>query len=242
MKKKISEFPWYLIYTPIMAVVLISWYLGVETGDSAMEIPEILEKILNWLGLNEHLITSLVIIAIAVIALIYIVVKWFSANIKLKNIEEVAQTAPENIKQYVDAQHGSINKAISDTHGDITQKISDSCEGINKNISDTREEIKGAIAEVRVGIGTLIGARSTAPVQQSQLLGDIHSLFAVHDKDQQTIAAQKETICSLKQHITDLQRQNVELQRQNAELQQQNVGLRNELDNLTPDHGPTLSL
>lgn len=207
MKEKRSDFPWYMIYTPIGFVIFALWYWDRQTGDNTMDI---LEKILNWLGMDDKLVVNVLIIALALIAFLYIVVRWFATNKNLKAIKKVTDTAPENVKQYLDDNHAALDAAIKDASNDI-------CDAIEKDKLNLAQDI----AVIKSNTGFIMNHRSEAPVQQSQLLSAISSLYASHDKDQHTISEQKEEIQRLKD--------------QNAKLAQQNKRLRDELKELRPE-------
>lgn len=214
MKKKYSDFPWYLIYTPLITVYIILWYLDKQTGDGSMDI---LEKVLRWLGLDDTLTSNALIVAIALIALLYIVIQWLCTNHALKNIEKVTKTAPENISEYVDTKHESLSKSISDASDSIC-----------KTISDDKIHFAEEITAIKTNVGSLVSQRPNVPVQQGQLLSEISSLYALHDRDQATINSQKEKINRLKV--------------QNADLKQRNAYLQQKLDELTPKQKQTLTL
>lgn len=207
MKKKCSDFPWYLIYTPIVFVVFALWFWDWQTGDNTMDV---LEKILIWLGIDNKLVVNVLIIALAFGAFLYIVVKWFATSKKLKAIAKVTDTAPENVTQYVDDIHADLDAAIKDASNDI-------CNLIDKDKLALAQDL----AVIKSNTSFIISHRSEAPVQQSQLLSEIASLYALHDRDQDTISEQKE----------EIQR----LMVQNSKLAQQNKRLQEELKELRPD-------
>lgn len=214
MKKRHSDFPWYLIYTPIITVIIILWYWNMQTGAGTMDI---LETILEWLDMNDKTVANIVIIAIAMIALCYTISKMYSTNKAARDIKKVADTAPENITEYVDSKHEDLSKTVSDASNRICQTI-----------SDDKVHFAEEIATIKNNVGSLVSQRPTVPVQQSQLLSEIGSLYALHDRDQATINSQKERIN--------------ELETQNAYLKHQNTRLQKRLDELTPKQEQTLTL
>ena len=214
MKKKHSDYPWYLIYTPIITVIIILWYWNIQTGVGTMDV---LEKVLSWLGMNDTMVSNIVIIAIAIIALCYTISKMHSTNKAAKDIKKVAETAPKNITEYVDSKHEDLSKTVSDASERICQTI------YSDKIYFVEE-----IATIKTNVGSLVFQRPTVPVQQSQLLSEVSSLYALHDRDQATINSQKEK-------INELETQNADLKRQNAHLQKK-------LDELTPRQEQTLTL
>ena len=214
MKKKHSDFPWFLIYTPVITVIIMLWYWNIQTGAGSMDI---LEKILGWLGMNDTMVGNIVIIAIAVTALCYTIGKLFSVNKAARDIKKVADTAPDNITEYVDSKHEALSQSISNANDNICNTIRE----------DKLQLVKD-LTSIKDNVGFLTTQRLTVPVQQSQLLSEITSLYELHDRDQATINSQKETI--------DL------LDAQNAALKQQNAYLQQKLDELTPKYEQTLSL
>lgn len=214
MKKKHSDFPWFLIYTPVVTVIIMLWYWNMQTGAGFMDT---LEKVLGWLGLDDTLVVNTVIIAIAIIALCYTLSRLFSVNKAARDIKKVADTAPENITEYVDGKHEALSKSISDASHSIC-----------KTISDDKIHFAEEITAIKTNVGSLVSQRPTVPVQQSQLLSEITSLYKLHDRDQAAINSQAEKINLL--------------EAQNDALKQQNAYLQQKLDELTPTHEQTLSL
>lgn len=206
MAKKHSDFPWYMIYIPIITMVMAMCYWYAQMGDGSMDT---LEKILSWLGMDDKLVVNILIVVLVLGAFLYIAVRWFATNKKLKQIQSVIDTAPKNIKQYADDKHADLDTAIKDASNRICNSID-------------REKLVFAqdIAAIKSNTGFMMNHRPEAPVQQSQLLSEISSLYALHDRDQDTISEQKEEIRRLKA--------------QNAKLAQQNKALQAEIKELRP--------
>ena len=178
---------------------------------------DILEKFFRWLGWDDTLTANVLIIAVAIIAVVYVITKWISTSKKLKNIDDVVKTAPENIREYLDGGKQSLQDSISNASEDICQAI-----------ASDKVHFAEKLAAIEKNTDLLTAQRPTVPVQQSQLLAEINSLYAMHDRDQRTIAAQKEKIDFL--------------QSQNTMLKQQKAYMQKKLDKLTPKHEQDLSV
>lgn len=195
MEKNHSKFPWYVIYAPVIALVLITWRLDTESGDGPMDV---LERILNWLGLDNNTISNIVIIAIAVIVSIYIVTRWISTNKRLKSINDVAETAP-----------GSLDERIKETGKGICEKIDNQDRFLIRDIT----EIKSSTSAVQRQIENFNKSRQDVPIQQDSLIAIIHEIYSQHDRDQQTIAGMRTEINRLEAENANLKRKKQELEK-----------------------------
>lgn len=213
MEKTKPNFPWYLIYTPIVTVIVAIWYWCVSTGDVPMDI---LEKVLIWLKLDDKMVTNIVIIALAILAFLYIFVKWFGTSKTLKAIREVSDTAPEAVKKH-----------ISSSCSDLGEKI---CNSINED----KLRISNDIAKIEANTSFLMTQRVTAPVQQNQLFSEISSLYAIHDRDQQRISALKEEIANLREEQHSNQQKLLLKDEELAELRAENRQLYAALNRRAP--------
>lgn len=171
---------------------------------------DVLERILNWLGLDDKLIVNVLIIMLILAAFLYIAVRWFSANKKLKEIKRVTDTAPQNVKQYVDDMQSALSTSVKDASTEICNTIS------NDKIALAQD-----IAVLKANTDFLMNQRPEAPVQQGQLLSEISALYALHDRDQQTIA--------------DLQKKNQQLEKALRQLQHQRNTQSLDRDEMEPE-------
>lgn len=199
MKKTRPDFPWYMIYTPIIAVIIAMWYWDTQSGEASMGI---FEKILNWLGVNDQTAANLVIICIAILALLYIVVRWFSTSDRLKNIEKVANTAPTDITEHIDAANSKICDAIQTDKTALVKDIS----AINANTGNMAQQLNAIMTQ-----------RADLPVQQSQIIAEIASLYNAHDESQKTISSLKKRVFNLEKKVVQLTGQ---LEKAEQELQE----------------------
>lgn len=171
---------------------------------------DILEKFIRWLGWDDKITANALIIAIAIIALIYTIAKWISTSKKLKNINNVAKTAPKNIQEYLDKGQQNLQDSISNASTNIC-----------KTISDDRVRFAEKLAAIEKSTDFLTAQRATVTVQQGQLLAEVSSLYALHDRDQALVRT---------------------LQEENALLKQEKAQLQRKLDELRPRPVQTLSL
>lgn len=190
MKNKLSEFPWYMVYTPILTILMGLWIWDNQTGEKSMDV---LEKVLTWLKLDDTMVTNVVIIALVLLAVLYIFIRWFGTSKKLKAIKEVSDTAPEALKKH-----------ISSSCTDLGERICNS-------ISEDKLRISNDIAKIEANTSFLMTERATAPVQQKQLFSEISSLYAVHDRDQHLISILREENALLKAQNAELKKNNQKL-------------------------------
>ena len=162
---------------------------------------EFFEKTLNWLGLNDKTITNLVMICIAVLAFLYIVTRWLSTNKRLKNIEKVANTAPTDITEHIDAANSNICNAIQ---ADKTALV------------DNIATIRTSTGNIAQQLNSMMTQRAELPVQQSQIIADISKLYIAHDESQKTISFLKKKVRNLEKKVEQLTE---ELQKAEQELQ-----------------------
>ena len=191
MKEKDSGFPWYMIYTPILFVIFALWYWDWQTGDNTMAI---FKEIINWLDINDRWVTVIGLLAAAIVVVQQTISKMRSSNKDIRSIKQVADTAPKDIKNHIDAANAEISKSMVENKVVLAQ-IETRTEGIAQHLT------------------AVMANRPEAPVQQGQLIAEISGLYALHDADQRTIA-------SLREQIAGLEREKEALERQNTTLQQ----------------------
>lgn len=186
MEKPKSNFPWYLIYTPIITTLVAIWYWCVSTEDASMDI---LDRILNWLNVNDEAATVITIVCLALIGVGYMIVRWYSTNARLKKIEEVANSAPGDISKQIDTASQTICYSIQAEKNDLTDKLA---------------TIRTTTDNMAQQINIFTAQRSDVPVQQGKLVADISSLYALRD-------SQAQTILDLKHKVHILEEKNAKL-------------------------------
>ena len=188
-----------MVYTPICFVVFAMWYWDQQTGDNTMAI---FDEILEWLDINDRWVTAIALLAAAVIGVLQAISKLRNSNKDIRSIKQVADTAPKDITTHVDAAKNEICNSMVENKVVLAQ--------MNARTEGIAQQLTAVMVQ-----------RSEAPVQQSQLLSEISSLYALHDNYQHIISEQRDEIQRLKD--------------QNAKLEQQNKRLRNELKELRPE-------
>ena len=111
--------------------------------------------------------------------------------------------------------------AVSKASSNICSAISNASTNICKTISDDRVRFAEKLAAIEKSTDFLTAQRATVTVQQGQLLAEVSSLYALHDRDQALVRT---------------------LQEENALLKQEKAQLQRELDELRPRPVQTLSL
>ena len=169
MEKPKSNFPWYFIYTPIVTAIVAIGYWSVATGDVPMDI---LDRILNWLNVNDRAAAVIAIVCLALIGVGYMIARWYSTNVRLKKIESVANSAPADISQHIDTASQTVFNSIQSEKNELTEKLA---------------TIRTTTDNMAQQINFLTAHRNDVPIQQDQFMGGISSLYALHDKQAQII-------------------------------------------------------
>lgn len=212
MKKIFSKFPWYMIYVPVITLILIVWRLNIMSGDDSVDV---LEKILNWLGLSEQIISNIVIIALALFAVVFTIAKLISSIKLLKEIEATTKMTPKTLGSNIDEAEKNICNKIDDGKlnfaKDITE-IQSSTSAVQRQIEDFRQP------------------RQDVPMQQSELIAVIHGLYTHHDQDRQEISTLRAKVQQLESRNAGLSEKNQQLKNRNAELREENQQLKSVLN------------
>ena len=179
MEKTKPRFPWYFICTPIATIAVSLWYWCVSTGDNSMDI---LERILDWLNVNDRAAAAIVIVCFAAIGVGYMIVRWFFTNARLKNIENVANSAPSDIKGHIDTASQTVCHTIQSERNELTDKLA----AIRATTDNTAQQIN-----------FLTMQRPDVPVQQGELIGLISSLYTKNDQQSRKILYLERKVQSL---------------------------------------------
>lgn len=206
MKKKDgSQFPWYMIYTPAVTILLIMWVLDTSSGDGSVDV---LEKILQFLEVNERTVVCILVIAASLFALVFVITKWISTNKHLESIDAVASSAPEEL-----------DKKITETGTMVYEKVAQKIDGQDRSFIKDISDIKACAAEIRGGTATVqqqlmnfSKPQEGVSIQQGELISIIHEIYERHDRDQQEII-------NLRARVSQLEEQNKELLEKNQELE-----------------------
>lgn len=70
MKKKGSGFPWYALYAPVIAILLILLWVDSMLGDGLMSF---LKDFLILLQIDDTMVVNLMIIIVGFCALVYVI-------------------------------------------------------------------------------------------------------------------------------------------------------------------------
>ena len=160
MKKEKSEFPWYLIYTPVFTIVVMQWCSDIVLGDDSVDI---LEKFLEWIGLGKDSVLTIVLIAVSIIAVCYVISRLVSANKDLKKIGGIAETAPEKL-----------SNQMSGVERNICNKLNEN----DKQYSRDLIEIKNSTRAVQRQVEIINLHRNDVPIQQKDMQLFISQLYS----------------------------------------------------------------
>lgn len=194
MKKTKPSFPWYFIYTPIVTAVVAIWYWRVSTGDVSMDI---LDRILNWLNVNDRAAAVIAIVCLALIGVCYMIAHSRSANTRLKKIEDVANSAPGDISKQIDTASQTVCNSIQSEKNELTEKIA---------------TIRATTDNMAQQINFLTAQRDGVPIQQDQFMIGISSLYAQNDQQ-----ARKILYLERKVHILEEKNAKLTVRAQRAE-------------------------
>lgn len=181
MRKNGSGFPWYAIYAPVVAILLILLWLDTMLGDGLMSF---LNDFLKLLQIDDTMIVNLMIIVVGFCALVYVISRWLVTNKNLKEISQVAETAPKEIKEKISASETVICTKLAQNENQLLRDIT---------------ELKSSSSAVQRQVENLTSYRPGVLLQQEQAVSALCSLYAQHDRDQKTIAELTKKVAELEE-------------------------------------------
>lgn len=181
MKKNGSGFPWYALYAPAIAILLILLWVDSMLGDGLMSF---LKDFLMLLQIDDTMVVNLMIIIVGFCALVYVISRWLVTNKRLKEIGQVAETAPREIKEKIGSSETTICRKLDQNEKQFLRDIS---------------EIKSSSSAVQRQVENLTSYRPGVLLQQEQAVSALCSLYAQHDRDQETIAQLTKKVAELEE-------------------------------------------
>ena len=124
------------------------------------------------------------IIIVGFCALVYVISRWLVTNKRLKEIGQVAETAPREIKEKIGSSETTICKKLDQNEKQFLRDIS---------------EIKSSSSAVQRQVENLTSYRPGVLLQQEQAVSALCSLYAQHDRDQKTIAQLTKKVAELEE-------------------------------------------
>ena len=124
------------------------------------------------------------IIVVGFCSLVYVISRWLVTNKRLKEIGQVAETAPKEIKEKIGASETVICTKLAQNENQLLRDIT---------------ELKSSSSAVQRQVENLTSYRPGVLLQQEQAVSALCSLYAQHDRDQKTIAELTKKVAQLEE-------------------------------------------